>query len=207
MQMDKESIKFDLKRHEIESELYSILKSIPNLHQKYQKGSISENFFHKSIKNAINGLLNIKIFLKEEKIFFSDYIKEVNLVEEYNNAINIINKLSSLNYTDDSSIATKSSLLELPGITSEITSSFITLIDALKLDSLHDNNLITKLFTELRKNFSKFPGLDEIKHKIDEICEFALDDASDVHKKINYDVIANELYSLFLAFQETINWK
>jgi len=202
--MDQENKKLDLNISEIESELYSILKTIPNLNDKYEEGSISEFFFQKSIKNAINSLLNIKILLTQDKIYFFDYIKEINLIEEYNHAINIINKLSSLDFSDDSSERIKSSILELPGITSEITSSFITLMDALKLDSLHDSNLITKLFTELIKNFRKFPGLEDIKHKINEISEVVLRDVDHLVNNNKLEVIAEELYSLFLVFQNSI---
>jgi hypothetical protein len=197
--MDQEN-----KNIEIKANLYSILKTIPNLNDKYEEGSISEVFFQKSIKNAINSLVNIKILLTQDKIFFSDYIKEINLIEEYNSAISIINKLSSLDFSDDSSERIKSSILELPGITSEITSSFITLMDALKLDSLHDSDLISKLFTELINNIRKFPGLEDIKYKINEISEVALHDVDSLVNNNKLEVIGDELYSLFLVFQNSI---
>jgi hypothetical protein len=197
--MDQEN-----KNIEIKANLYSILKTIPNLNDKYEEGSISEVFFQKSIKNAINSLVNIKILLTQDKIFFSDYIKEINLIEEYNSAISIINKLSSLDFSDDSSERIKSSILELPGITSEITSSFITLMDALKLDSLHDSDLISKLFTELINNIRKFPGLEDIKYKINEISEVALRDVDSLVNNNKLEVIGDELYSLFLVFQNSI---
>ena len=203
--MDQEKKMFGLSKSEIESELFSILKTIPNLSEKYQEGSISELFFQKSIRNAINGLLKIKIVLKQEKIFFSDYIKEVNLVEEYNKAINVINKLSSLDLSEGTSERTKSSILELPSITSEITSSFITLMDALKLDSLHDNYLITKLFNELKKNLKKFPGLEEIKYKVDEIGLETLRDIDELVRNNKLELIADELYSVYQEFQNAIN--
>ncbi len=205
MHIDQENKKVGLNISEIESELYSILKIIPNLNDKYQEGSISESFFKKSIKNAINALLKIKILLKQEKIFFSDYIKEISLVEEYNNAINIINKLSSLDFSDDSSERIKSSILELPSITSEITSSFITLIDALKLEGLQDNDIIIKLFSELKNNLSKFPGLEDVKHKFNEISTATVSNVDNLVSNHKSKVIADELYSLFLVFQETIN--
>lgn len=203
--MDQENKKLDLNISEIEAELYSILKTIPNLNDKYEEGSISEVFFQKSIKNAINSLLNIKILLTQDKIYFSDYIKEINLTEEYNRAINIINNLSSLNFSDDSSERIKSSILELPGITSEITSSFITLMDALKLDSLHDSDLITKLFTELINNIRKFPGLEDIKYKINEISEVALRDVDHLVNNNKLEVIAEELYLIYQEFQNSIS--
>ena len=68
MHMDQENKKIDLNISEIESELFSILKTIPNLNDKYEEGSISEVFFKKSIKNAINSLLNIKILLTQDKV-------------------------------------------------------------------------------------------------------------------------------------------
>ncbi len=203
--IDQENKKLGLNISEIESELYSILKIIPNLNDKYQEGSISEFFFQKSIKNAINVLLKIKILLKQEKIYFSDYIKEISLVEEYNNAISIINKLSSLDFSDDSSERIKSSILELPSITSEITSSFITLIDALKLEALQDNDIILKLFSELKDKLSKFPGLEDVKNKFNEISKATVNNVDNLVNNHKIQVIADELYSLFLIFQETIN--
>lgn len=203
--MDQENKKLGLNKFEIESELFAIFQTIPNLYDKFQEGSISEIFFQKSIRNAINGLLNIKIVLKQEKIFFSDYIKEVNLIEEYNKAINIINKLSSLDLSEGSFESTKSTIFELPSITSEITSSFITLMDALKLDRLHDTYLITKLFTELKKNLKKFPGLEDIKYKVNEISTITLRDVDDLVKNNKLEIIADELYSIYQEFQNTIN--
>ena len=203
--MDQKEKTPGLSKSEIESELFSILKTIPNLSEKYYEGTISEIFFQKSIRNAINGLLNIKIILKQENIFFSDFIKETNLVEEYNIAINVINQLSSLDLSEGSFEGAKSSILELPSITSEITSSFITLMDALKLDSLHDNYLIIKLFTELNKNLKKFPGLEEIKHKVNEIGMITLRDIDDLVKSNKLDNIADELYIVYKEFQNAIN--
>lgn len=203
--MDQKNKKVGLNTSEIESELYSILITIPNLNDKYREGAINEVFFQKSLKNAMNSLLSIKIFLKQENIYFSDYIKQVNLIEEYNSAINIINKLSSLDFTDDSSERTKNSLLELPGITSEITSSFITLMDALKLDSLNDSDLIIKLFTELKKNLRKFPGLEDIKYKINEISEVVSRDVDDLVKSKKLEILVDEIYSVYQEFQNNIN--
>ncbi len=203
--MDQEKKTLGLSKPELESELFSILKTIPNLSEKYQEGSISDLFFQKSIRNAINSLLNIKIILKQEKIFFSDYIKEVNLIEEYNKAINVINKLSSLDLSEGSSERTKSSILELPSITSEITSSFITLMDALKLDSLNDNYLITKLFNELKKNLKRFPGLEDIKYKVDEIGLVIIRDIDELVNNNKLGLIADELYSVYKEFQNAIN--
>ena len=203
--MDQENEKIGLKISEIESELYSILKTISNLNEKYREGSISEIFFQKSLKNAINNLSSIKIFLKQEKIYFSDYIKQINLIEEYNDAISIINKLTSLDTSVDPSERTKTLILELPGITSEITSSFITLMDALKLNGLHDTDLVIKLFTELKNNLRKFPGLEEIKHKINEISEATLHDVDDLVKYNRIEDITDELYSIYQEFQNKIS--
>ena len=203
--MDQENEKIGLKISEIESELYSILKTISNLNEKYREGSISEIFFQKSLKNAINNLSSIKIFLKQEKISFSDYIKQINLIEEYNDAISIINKLSSLDFSADPSERTKTSILELPGITSEITSSFITLMDALKLDVLRDIDLIIKLFNELKNNLRKFPGLEDIKHKINEISEVTLRDVDYLVKNHKLGDITDELYSVYQEFQNKIS--
>ena len=203
--MDQENEKIGLKISEIESELYSILKTISNLNEKYREGSISEIFFQKSLKNAINNLSSIKIFLKQEKISFSDYIKQINLIEEYNDAISIINKLSSLDFSADPSERTKTSILELPGITSEITSSFITLMDALKLDGLRDIDLIIKLFNELKNNLIKYPGLEDIKHKINEISEVTLRDVDYLVKNHKLGDITDELYSVYQEFQNKIS--
>ena len=203
--MDQEKKKNGLHNSEIDSELFSILITIPNLYDKYQKGSISDIFFQKSIKNAMHDLLNIKIILKKENIFFSDYVKELNLVEEYNKAINILNSLSSLDLTEGTPKRIKSSILELPSLTSEITSSFITLMDALKLQDSLDTSLIVKLFKELKNNFKKFPGLNEIKDKIDKISKTTLRDVEELVKTNKLALVADELYLIYQDFQRDIN--
>jgi hypothetical protein len=78
-------------------------------------------------------------------------------------------------------------------------------MDALKLDSLHDDYLITKLFNELKKNLKKFPGLEEIKHEVDEIGLVTLRDLDELVKNNKLELIADELYSVYQEFQNAIN--
>ncbi|MFX1500780.1 MAG: hypothetical protein ACFFDH_07435, partial [Promethearchaeota archaeon] len=146
----------------IESELFALVKSITNLNNKYQKGIVNEIFFRKTLKNAMNNLLKLNLVLKENHIQMADLLKEMNLSQEYNSVIEIINRVSSLNMIDDTQEMKKHTFLELPGITSEITSSFITLMDALTLEGLRKKDLILKLFNELNHHLGNFPGLDDI---------------------------------------------
>ena len=136
----------------IESELFALVKSITNLNNKYQKGIINGIFFRKALKTTMNNLLRLNFVLKENKLSLPDLLKRMNIAQEYNSVIDIINRVSSMNISDNS-IATKNrTFLELPGITSEITTSFITLMDALTLDGLKKNDLILNLFVELNQN-------------------------------------------------------
>ncbi|MHA1292497.1 MAG: hypothetical protein ACTSQJ_07505 [Promethearchaeota archaeon] len=113
--------------------------------KKYDKGNINHNFYKKAIKNAMKNLIKINFFLKENNIFLPDLLKKMNITEKYRTAIDIFNKISSFNSLkqlpknenhgkDNLNGKLKSSIFELPGITSEITASFITLMDALKLE-------------------------------------------------------------------------
>ncbi|MHA1467899.1 MAG: hypothetical protein ACTSP6_07465, partial [Promethearchaeota archaeon] len=130
---------------EIESELYALVNTIKNLWVKYQENTINENFFRKALKNAVKGLLKINISLKEKGLLLSKVLKDMDFVKEYNSAVRTIDKVLVINPHKENyelldedhshySNSIKSSILELPGITSEITTSFITLMDALKLE-------------------------------------------------------------------------
>ncbi|MFX0136437.1 MAG: hypothetical protein ACFFDN_22545 [Candidatus Hodarchaeota archaeon] len=192
----------------IESELYSLVKSITNLNNKYQKGIVNENFFRKALKSAMNNLLKLNLFLKENNIYLSDLLKNMDLSQEYNNAINIINRVSSLNLADNRISTRTQTFLELPGITSEITTSFITLMDALTLDVLTKHDFIFNLFDELNHNLGNFPGLDDILFRVKTLQKKALNNID----KLSHDAklkekLIDELYHVFKEFQNKISLK
>ncbi|MHA1488289.1 MAG: hypothetical protein ACTSRI_01385 [Promethearchaeota archaeon] len=212
--MEKNNKRFPKIEFKIESELFALVNTIINLENKYQEGVISDIFFQKSIKSALNGLLKINIYFKEKNILLTDFVKKKNFFTKYNNAVSIINDISPLNSSKE---ITKSingnkfknkprmSVLELPGITSEITSSFITLMDALKLEGLRGDDIVAKLFKELKKNLDKFPGLKDIKIRIKKINEQILNNANIlVNSK---EILVDELYQVFKEFQNKINLK
>ena len=150
----------------IESELFALVKLITNLNNKYQKGTVNEHFFRKALKTAMNNLLKLNFVLKESNLHLSDLIKRMDFAQEYNSALNIINRVSSVNLSDTGIVTQNRTFLELPSITSEITTSFITLMDALTLDGLTKKDLIFDLFDELNHNLGKFPGLDDVLFKL-----------------------------------------
>ena len=159
-------------RSELEAELYAIVNTIINLNQKYQSGNLKDNFFQRSIKSAMNDLLKVNLSLNKNNIELSKFLAKMNITDDYYKAIEIINKLSSLNIsTNQFSKTTSSSILEIPGLTSEITSSFITVMDALKLETFDNNEIIFDLIKDLKKNFDRFPGLELSKVKLTKIYQ------------------------------------
>jgi len=193
---------------ELESELFALVNSITKLDNKYQKGTINDNFFKKALKNAMENLLKINFFLKENNINLSDLLKKMNFTEEYHEAIDIINHYASFNFSSEDFKNKKRTFLELPGITSEITSSFITLMDALNLEGFKGIDLIFKLFEELIRNLNEFPGLEDILMKAEKIHHFALKNS----KYLNEDNalrerIGENLYQVFKEFQKKLNLK
>jgi len=204
---------------EIESELFALVNTIKNLWGKYQEGTINENFFRKALKNAMKGLLKINITLKEKGILLSKVLKNMDFIYEYNKAVKTIDKVFTINpqkenfqYLNDNnshfSKYIKSSILELPGITSEITSSFITLMDALKLEGLRSSELIIKLFKDLKTSLDKFPGIDDILHKIEKINNHSLENTNLLlENKLYREKLVDHLYDVFNEFQNKINLK
>lgn len=212
---DKKSILYS----NIESDLYSIINTILNLYQKYQNGILKENFFQKSIKNSMNELLKINFLLKENKIILSELLDNMNFTKRYYEAIDIINSLSALNFPDrflrkssnelpQYSKTISSSMLELPGVTAQITSSFITLLDALKLDALNNKDVILKLFEDLKKNLNKFPGLELVQIKFENLYKNVLGNYQKLSKNKKFrDLIGDNLYKLYQEFQDKLNLK
>jgi len=194
-------------KSELESEIFATINTILNLNQKYQKGILKEQFFQRSIKSATNDLLELNLSLNKHNIVLSKLLNHMNFTDDYYKAINIINKLSSLNFsTNQFSESLSSSLLEIPGITSEITASFITLMDALKLDGFDNNELIFGLFKDLKKNFDRFPGLELDKIKLQKIFEEILQNEEKIANNKNYrDSIADDLYVLYSIFLKKLN--
>ena len=202
---------------DIESELYALIHTILNVYEKFEKGVINNNFFRRTVKNAIRELLRFNFLLDERKIDLSLLLKKMNFVEQYYRAIGIINKLSSLEFAGnesdliDRSINSRkisSTVLELPGITLEITSSFITLMDALKLKGLHESELIDKLFRELKKNMKRFPGMDDLRIKIKKVYQYTLSKSkSEDRGKSSSEEIVDEIYQIFKEFQSKLTLK
>jgi len=187
------------KLSEIESELFSLVNSITNLKNKYNDGSINHHFFQKAINNAMNGLLKINQTLKEKNVSMSEILDNMDFKREFNDAIEIVKEITNLTPSDEKSL----SIFKLPGIASEITSSFITLMDALKLES-QSHSLIINLLEELKSNFKKlrFPGLDEIQSGIKEINVEILRNKSKLMNNNQFrELIVDRLYKLFQKFQ------
>jgi len=192
----------------IESELFALVKSITNLNNKYQKGIVNQNFFKKALKTTMNNILKLNFTLKENKLQLPDLLNRMDFTQDYNSAIEIINRVSSLNLSDNSIATNNRTFLELPGITSEITTSFITLMDALTLDGLTKNDLIFNLFEELTYNLGKFPGLDDILSRVKSVQTNALnhDDQIFSNTKLREKLI-EDLYQIFKEFQNKLSLK
>ena len=201
---------------EIESELYALVNTIKNLWVKYQENTINENFFRKALKNAVKGLLKINISLKEKGLLLSKVLKDMDFVKEYSSAVRTIDKVLVINphkenyeFLDEDhshySNSIKSSILELPGITSEITTSFITLMDALKLEGLRNSDLIMKLFKELKLSLKNFPGIDDITLKIEEIKSHASENTNLlIENRVYREKLVDHIYEVFNEFQNKL---
>ncbi len=190
----------------IESELFALVKSITNLNNKYQRGIVNQNFFKKALKSTMNNLLNLNFILKEKKIQLSDLLNRMDLTQEYNSAIDIINRVSSLNISDNSITSKNRTFLELPGITSEITTSFITLMDALTLEGLTKNDLIFNLFEELTYNLGKFPGLDDLLSRVKSVQTNAQNQDDQISSNAQLrEKLIEDLYQIFKEFQNKLS--
>ncbi len=204
---------------EIESELYALVNTIKNLWVKYQENTINENFFRKALRNAVKGLLKFNISLKEKGVLLSKILKDMDFVKEYNSAVRTIDKVLVINPHKENyefldgdnsyfSNGIKSSILELPGITSEITASFITLMDALKLEGLRNSDLIMKLLKELKLSLKNFPGIDDITLKIEKIKKHASENTNLlIENRVYREKLVDHLYEVFNEFQNKINLK
>jgi hypothetical protein len=192
---------------ELESELFATVNTIISLNQKYQSGNLKENFYHRSIKKAMNDLFKINLSLNKNNIELSKLLANMNITDDYHIAIDIINKMSSLNIsTNQFSQSTSSSMLEIPGLSSEITSSFITLMDALKLETFDDNEIIYNLFKDLKRYFDKFPGLELSKVKLTKTYQKFLKDREKIVSNRQFRaLLADELYLVFKEFKEKLN--
>ena len=189
----------------IESELFALVKSITNLNKKYQKGAVNQNFFKKALKTTMNNFLKLNFTLRENKIQLADLLNRMDFTKEYNSAIEIINRVSSLNISEESISPKNHTFLELPGITSEITTSFITLMDALTLENLSNNNLIKNLFEELIDNLSKFPGLDDILIRVESVQTRTLNRINQLYSDLQFkEKLIEDLYQIFKDFQNKL---
>ena len=215
--MVEENNNHSKKEADVESELYALINTILNAYEKFEDGAVQDNFFRRTLNNTIKELLKLNFYLDEEKITLTTLLERMNFSEQYYKAIEIINRLSSLDFPkngsgdeiSDQSLFTKKmsqTVLDLPSITLEITTSFITLMDALKLKGFEDREIIDKLFTELKKNIKKFPGIDDLLLRVKAIHKRAFN--SEIDRSIRFsEIIADELYIIFKEFQNKLNLK
>lgn len=200
---------------DIESELYSLVNSISNLNDKYRKGAVNEFFFRKAIKNAMSNLLNINFTIKKNNMMLSTILDNMHFTEQYYNSIDIINTLSSLTFTktpedhakfEISEVRNRNAILTLPGITAKITSSFITLLDALKLEGLQNHEFILKLFDELYNEIIKFPDSSKLEKKINQISKHCKNNPrSLIHNAKYREKVGDHLYGVYKEFQMKLN--
>ncbi|MFX0029373.1 MAG: hypothetical protein ACFE8B_09195 [Candidatus Hermodarchaeota archaeon] len=203
----------------IESELFALINTILNAYSKFKEGVLKQSFFQKKVRNTINDLVKFNIYLDENKIKLSELLEKMNFNEQYYSAIEIINKLSALEFSgsfneeqpNDESQGSRtmtSTVLALPSITLEITSAFITLMDILKLKGFHEIELVDKLFNDLYRSLDRFPGMDDLKERVKDIHKRALSKYQ-VIENVNHFVeeIVDEIYKSFKEFQNKLNLK
>jgi hypothetical protein len=199
-----------------ESDLYALVHTIINANTKFEQGVINNSFFKKTVKNAINELLRFNIELEKRDIELASLLKKMGISPHYFKAIEIINRLSSLEFSTEKLSQDKSTfsqeinpdVLELPGITLEITSSFITLMDVLKLKGFNDNELVDNLFRDLIRNLKKFPGLNDLLLNIESIHRHASKFQNYEERESNFsELIVDEIYNEFIEFQKMLNLK
>nr|AKC94981.1 putative Vps28-like protein [uncultured organism] len=193
----------------IESELFALVKSILNLNSKFQKGKINETFFRKALKNTMNNLFKLKISINENNLLLADLLEKMSLSKEYNEIIDLINRITSLNFSNEKTTIKKKqspSFLELPGLTSEITSSFITLMDALTLNDIQKEDFLTKLFDELITGLNSFPGLENLLFKVESTQRKVLHDIDKIRNESGFrKQVIDDLYSNFKEFQTKLD--
>ena len=196
---------------EIESELFALVKTIKNIHKKYTNAEIQPNFYLKSIKSTIQELIQFNFELQEKGINLNIFLEKMGFSEDYHTAIDIINSAlleRQVGKPDQIDLKPKlqQAVLELPGISTEITSSFITLMDALKLRDIATGKLLKKLFLDLLISLEKFPGLDSIKEKIESLYTKIKNISNDIiQTPQEQDDLAEKIYSIYKEFTSKLN--
>ncbi len=196
---------------EIESELFALVKTIINIHKKYTKGEIQENFYLKSIKSTIQELIQFNFELQDKGLNLNLFLEKMEFSEDYHTAIDIINSAlleRQVGRPDQIDLIPKlqQAVLELPGISTEITSAFITLMDALKLKNVATSKLLKKLFLDLLISLEKFPGLDSIKEKIDLLYTTIKNIPDDIiQAPQEQDDLTEKIYSIYKEFTNKLN--
>lgn len=185
------------------SEIFAVIKTINNLNLKYDKGLISDTFYAKSIKTAYRELLEIHFKIREIGLEMSEILNQMKYVNEYRNAIEILNNVWTEGSKGD---IPRFSMLELPGMVLEIASSLITLMDILKLGVIENLDPINKVFDELTVLFEKFPGLEEISNNLSFIRKDIIENQNKLLKNSKYrDYIGDKLYNLYKEFRHKLN--
>lgn len=200
---------------EIESELYSLVKTLTKVHNKYRLGEIQENFYLKSIKTSIRDLIQFNFDLQDKNVQLQDFLKKMDISDDYDMIINIINNVANLKanpkgeHLVESRNATQKiqqAVLQLPGLSTEITTAFITLMDALKLGDIASGKLLKKLFSDLLTSLYKFPGLENVANSIENLSKqiSGLED-NEIQNNHEQDALAEEIYSVFNEFKNKLN--
>ena len=157
----------------------------------------------------MNNLFRLKISITENNLLLTDLLEKMRLSREYNDVIDLINQIASLNFSNENTQLKEKespSFLELPGLTSEITASFITIMDALTLNNIQKEDFLTNLFDELIDGLNSFPGLEDLQFKVETIQRKVLHDIDKIRNKNGFrKQIIDDLYLYFKEFQTKLD--
>lgn len=190
----------------LKPKLFALINSVLELEDKYQKGKISDSFFHKTLKSSMDSLMEIKIKLKESDISIVDLVKQMGIKQRYDKSLSIMDEVILSQEAPPSSQARfKTSVLELPSQTSQITSAFITLMDALQLDKIRDASYIHALFDDLKEALARVPMLNPILAKVNQVHAHALDHSEMILNSRSYKKKAcDHLFAIFKQFEDAL---
>jgi len=171
-------------RLDLESQLFSILKTLKTIHEDMINGRLSYSSYCNIVRQKINELMIVELSFQSKGLYLDAILNEMMVSEEFFTLIPKIHDYVALTAQKKPEMSKSFAKIPTSGthpieqkivylgnhainpirlanLASEITANFITIFDFFKLE-LGDPNLLQDNINRLEGALKEFPGLEEL---------------------------------------------
>lgn len=151
-QRAKSSPEQRLRKLEVEAEIFAHVKVLERLQSGYEEGEFDESVYHRQLSASLRELFNLREKYERGGHTLGAFLAEQNLPEFLERVLRKVVDMGqdfSVGNHAELGILAKKSYKEFAAIASDLTASFITLLDCIKLHGVAQPSLLDEFFAEV----------------------------------------------------------